>query len=41
MIAELDPLEVAFALFLATLQPADLSPWEFRLFQHYRLRRDN
>lgn len=34
---ELDELEV----FLATLQPADLSPWEFRLFQHYRLRRDN
>ncbi len=30
----------AFTMFLACLIPADLSDWEFRLFQWYRLRRD-
>jgi hypothetical protein len=33
-----DESEDELGTFLATVTPADLSDWEFRLYQHYRLR---
>ncbi len=36
----MDPLsaaDAAFAMFLATIQPSDLSDWEFRLYRHFKL----
>lgn len=36
---ELLPSDTAFSLWLATLQPADLSAWEWRLFRRMKLER--
>ncbi len=35
------PADIAFEVFLATVQPADFSDWEFRLFRHIRLTTPN